>query len=630
MTTTVSLRTFARRWAPPLAAFGLLLGFAGAGPVRPARAQVDPIQPVPTPTCEARCEAEARAVRQACLDLGGTPEQCELRFRDTFERCMQACQPTPATCEERCGLLGRQVYEACIAAGRGPDVCEAEAAAARRDCIRRECEPTRTPTPRLNDVTPTPTPATNDPTRTPTFTPRPEEPRATLTPSNVDPTRTPTAATCRGRCEQLGREAYERCIAGGGGPDACERQAAEVREGCIRRECEPTRTATPGSNIGTPETCEGRCEARRRDVLAACLAAGRGPDVCEREANSARELCLRECEPTRTPTPATGATPATCEGRCAAVGRETYERCIASGRGADACEAEATAARNRCLNACGPDRTATPADRPPEATPVGCEARCGDRARQAYEACIAAGRGPDVCEAEAANVRASCMRECPGQIVATPGPVNTACGDRCEGLARDIRSRCLEGGGGEDRCHAEAEAARRACQASCEPSNVRPPETTCAEKCAALGRGIYERCRAEGGSEAGCLEKAAIAERECATSCANADQPTDCAGRCAARGREIELLCLSKGEDPSVCARARTAAEASCRLACAPSSASPFCQTACRSLANVAYRRCIRAGGSFADCRAKRDQELAACIDRCLRDQPLRGTPERP
>lgn len=591
MTNPRHLTTFARRWAAPLAALGLLLGFAGAGPVRPARAQVDPIQPAPTPTCEARCEAEARAVRQACLDLGGTPEQCEARFRDTFERCMQTCQPTPATCEERCALVGRQVYEACIAAGRGPDVCEGEAAAARQACIQRECVPTRTPTPtpRTNDVTRTPTPAANLPTRTPT--PRPEEPRATLTPSNVDPTRTPTPSdvdptrtptpsdrdptpsTCRGRCELLGHEAYQRCIAGGGGPDACERQAREVREGCIRRECEPTSTPTPGSNIGTPETCAGRCEARRRDVMAACLAAGRGPDVCEREANAARDLCLNECSPTR---------------------------------------------------------TATPSDRRPEATPVGCEARCGERARAAYEACILSGRGPDACEAEAANVRASCLRECPDLLPATPVPVNTACTERCEALARDIRARCLEGGGGPDRCGAEAEAARRACYASCTPSNVDPPPGTCAEKCAAHGRSIYDRCRAEGGSEDGCRERGAIAERECLGTCANADQPTDCAGRCVARGREIEALCLVKGEDALVCSRARAAAEASCRLACAPSSANPFCATACRSLANVAYRRCIRAGGSFADCRVKRDQELAACIDRCLRDQPLRATPERP
>ena len=598
MTRTHSLPTFARRWAPSLLAFGLLLGFSGTGVDRPARAQVDP-PAQPTPTCETRCEAEARAVRQVCLDLGGTPEQCEARFRDTFERCMLSCQPepTPETCEGRCALVGRQVYEACIASGRGPDDCEEAAAKARRECTQRECEPTRTPTPAVHDPTRTRTPAVNDPTRT------------------------PTAATCQGRCELVGRQAYEACIAGGGGPDFCERQAREAREACVKRECEPTRTPTPAVNDPTPETCETRCAAVRRDVLAACLAAGRGPDVCEREANEARDLCLRNCDRTATPTPRPEATAVTCEGRCARVAAETYERCIAGGGGADACELEANAARNRCLNECAPDRTATP--RPADATPESCEARCARRARDAYEACIASGRGPDACEGEASAVKAACLRECPSDVPVAPGAANTACAERCAIIAREILGRCLASGGGEDRCAAEAEAAKRACVTSCSPTNVDPSAGTCLEKCAVHGRAVLARCLAEGGPEAACRERAASAERACVTAC-DAQPIVDCAGRCAARGRDVELACLSKGEDPAVCARAGAAAEASCRLTCSPPATSSLCATACRSLANVAYRRCIRSGGSFADCRVIRDRELAACIERCLRDQPLR------
>ena len=251
----------------------------------------------------------------------------------------------------------------------------------------------------------------------------------------------------------------------GRGPDACEKESNAAREACLR-EC-PRATAVP--------SCEDKCRQRAEAVFKACIDAGRSEEACHKESADAKLACLKEC-----PRPDATATPKpierSCTERCAAHAEEIYKTCIAAGRGADACQNESRQAKEACLKDCPRDATKTPG--PPDRT---CEQRCAAAAEEGYKACIAAGRGPDVCEAEAKVAREKCVGACP-----KPEPTRIGnCEEKCKKRFDEVYNACIASGRGPDDCEAEAHKAKEACLLACpRPEGTKTPQSlSCEGRC---------------------------------------------------------------------------------------------------------------------------------------------------
>lgn len=98
----------------------------------------------------------------------------------------------------------------------------------------------------------------------------------------------------------------------------------------------------------------------------------------------------------------------------------------------------------------GPDETLQTA----EST---CVERCESLAREVKRQCLARGGSEDQCTQRAREAFQRCIAE-----RCTPPPT---CVERCELFARDIRRQCLAAGGTEERCTLRAREAYERCVA---------------------------------------------------------------------------------------------------------------------------------------------------------------------
>jgi|GEM_PF-2854618 len=119
-----------------------------------------------TPSCEDMCLQQADAEREACLASGEPPEDCEWRWQESYETCVQTQCQAPVPCEQTCFEQLQPELFACIQGepdspecavvgacleqcGGCPALCQLEAARAYAPCLvdggdPSDCEPAAT------------------------------------------------------------------------------------------------------------------------------------------------------------------------------------------------------------------------------------------------------------------------------------------------------------------------------------------------------------------------------------------------------------------------------------------------------------------------------------------------------
>ncbi len=108
-------------------------------------------EPDPEERCEAECKAEAREVRNACFEDGGSERDCIELYEETARGCfMEHCtegeedpeEEPKSDCEVSCSIHARQVRQSCLDEGNGEEECEELKRSALRECLEGDCEPT--------------------------------------------------------------------------------------------------------------------------------------------------------------------------------------------------------------------------------------------------------------------------------------------------------------------------------------------------------------------------------------------------------------------------------------------------------------------------------------------------------
>ena len=617
--------------------------------------------PSPTPTCEQRCNARAHEVYEACIAMGRGPDACEKESSAAREACLRECPRATAvpSCEDKCRQRAEAVFKACIDAGRSEEACHKESADAKLACLKECPRPDATATPKpiersctercaahAEEIYKTCIAAGRGADACQNESRQAKEACLKDCPRDATKTPGPPDRTCEQRCAAAAEEGYKACIAAGRGPDVCEAEAKVAREKCVGAcpKPEPTR-------IGN---CEEKCKKRFDEVYNACIASGRGPDACENEARQAKEACFKECPREATKTPA--AEEKSCEQRCAAEAEAVYKACIAGGHGPDVCEREAKTAREKCASMCPK----------PEPTRIGnCEEKCKKRFDEVYNACIASGRGPDDCEAEAHKAKEACLLACP-RPEGTKTPQSLSCEGRCKEHAAAELKACLQGGGDEkachersnkalldclarcprptpkpescrDQCNAKAEAVYAACRErgageedcldeknralnACVAACERPTES-CEAGCKQRAEAVFKACRTEGGEEAVCRERMRSALEVCLKGCPR-PQPIDCQDRCAKAAREVLAKCLAEGGEQQACEGRAKESYDLCIKHCdkqVPPAPIPDCSTKCARAGAAVFQRCLAGGGTVESCTEVMAQEIQRCLTECLR-----------
>ncbi len=418
----------------------------------------EPEDPPAEPGCADRCEERAREVKHACLEGGGSEEECARQARAAFEDCVEHCDkpvdpPEEPTCEDRCEENAKVIRDACIERGGGEDACHREFLDAYEACVKVNCRP-------------------DEPPREPGCVDRcEEEARAvkvacrerggteeecataareafeTCTAHCDKPEDPPKEPTCEGLCEKHATEVRNACLERGGGPDLCESEGLKAYEDCLAEKC---KREEPPKEPG----CEDRCEVRAREVKHACLERGGSEEECAREFTAAFRACVAEkCE---RPDPRPPVDPPSCEKRCQARWEEVFRRCIADGRGEDDCRAAANTERDACVHAC---------DRRPDPEPPSCDERCARYRAAVLKACLETGAGEEFCVHEAGQAQERCIVQCTRPTVISPG---RSCESICTQLGRLTYRRCISGGGGPEDCLAKARATIERCAKRCD------------------------------------------------------------------------------------------------------------------------------------------------------------------
>lgn len=531
------------------------------------------VPPVPT-GCGARCTAEAREAVAACIEAGGTPDDCWATVRDSLRTCLAGCERVPPfPCPAECRIAAAETLEACVAAidmgaieegctvdGVLDKACEAEEMAA----AIAACEAAAK-----------------------------EQLEACVAACAEDP---PGPPTCEERCELHATQYYDACIARGGDPAECEASALEMAEECMERcdwrpapSCAASCAAearklfeeciTPVEGEPDPdplecklmameffESCRLECEhpappgcaARCRNFAAQvqrrCELAGGDPGECAQKAEEARIACAEGCPPA----------PPTCAERCERR-MEAYARmCAAAGGDPEACAERAGALHQRCLERC---------ERP---EPRRCVPECIEQARALYSACIEDGGDCETCRAEAIALLKECAAECPTK----PEP----CAERCAMAARAGLAGCLDAIDEEgivasctdeetqevdEACVAEAMAAAEeacrlrtneqlaGCLAECRRAPEPPEPPTCEERCEVAAQQVREACQKMQTGDADdpdCEQVVAQFMERCQAGCAAPEPPGPSDVDCEALAARIRAGCEAEGGDPAACA----------------------------------------------------------------------------
>lgn len=186
--------------------------------------------------CLRICDAVATRIKHACLELGGTMDECTAKAQAARERCIVNRCRQPDDCVEKCLRHAKAGFAECVAQTGDEQACGIAARQLLEECIDANCD-------------------------------RP--------------------LSCRQRCAKHAREVYKTCVDMGGGEQECEDRARRALSMCVEMHCDE------------PPTCESRCAQHARGILEQCLASSPNPDAtrCEQMAREALETCLvNECD----------------------------------------------------------------------------------------------------------------------------------------------------------------------------------------------------------------------------------------------------------------------------------------------------------------------------------------------
>ena len=298
--------------------------------------------------------------------------------------------------------------------------------------------------------------------------------------------------------------------------------------------------------------------------------------------------------------------------RCQALAEEVYAKCKAIGGEDDACAQMRDAFLERCLAAAEPQ---------PEPDPGDCAAKCAALAEEVKARCAQEGGSEERCTQLAADALAACRRGCE--------PIPIGCKDRCLAAAGEARHRCAEAGGSREQCEAVFESTLTACVAKCEEPPMPPqPPPTCEDVCVHKVREFVQACNAEhpdAAAEPGepdgdgdCEARGAELLERCLAGCEPVPPPT-CEDRCKHAAMETYEKCKAEGIDPAECdARAHRVLGACLEQCGGPEPPPPpTCDERCAALASKAYDECVAGGGVAEECRSRSEAMLKECLDRC-------------
>jgi hypothetical protein len=95
----------------------------------------------PDPPCVERCVEQARGSQAACLDSGGSSDDCFARMIAQRSLCLvEECVPGPS-CRERCTYRSRGLYWRCLRSGRPSGVCFDHFLSSLQMCVNEYCRP---------------------------------------------------------------------------------------------------------------------------------------------------------------------------------------------------------------------------------------------------------------------------------------------------------------------------------------------------------------------------------------------------------------------------------------------------------------------------------------------------------
>jgi len=187
--------------------------------------------------CERQCQMQAQRVNRACLELGGSADECAARAAQAKEQCLASlCAPTN-DCGQECVTKARAAYDECVAAGNDPVACGERARALLRECLENNCPP----------------------------------------PNN-----------CKRRCARESAEVYRACIELGGSEDECAARARLHFERCVEANCVP------------PQPCVAKCVEKAREAFNTCRLTSTVADIrpCVERAKAVLLECVTtECPP---------------------------------------------------------------------------------------------------------------------------------------------------------------------------------------------------------------------------------------------------------------------------------------------------------------------------------------------
>jgi hypothetical protein len=201
----------------------------------------------------------------------------------------------------------------------------------------------------------------------------------------------------------------------------------------------------------------------------------------------------------------------------------------------------------------------------PTPKPQTCEGACKERAAAVLKACLDSGVGADECEQRSKAAFTECMTNCP-----QPTPKPEGCEDKCRRVADAALQACKAAGGNAEECAQKARAAFTEClQQNC-PQPTAQPTPACESRCNAVAEEARKACRANGGTEADCAQKARNTFSECMVRC----DPKLCANSCQEKAAAVRTACLANGGSEETCAEEARKALSDCMAGC-PSNTSP-------------------------------------------------------
>ena len=375
-----------------------------------------------------------------------------------------------------------------------------------------------------------------------------------------------------------------------------EAQAPDVEEDTLEEPAE----SSPAEDMD-PEMarCQQGCEARARRMHDGCVEDGGDPGECGREARAWMATCLEEhCVEAGEVGP--------CERGCSERARRQHAACVDEGGNPEDCGREARHFARECVEThCSAERD----------DPDPCEARCGERVRRGYDACVDEGGAPEECEYAAERRMAECVETRCGEARDAPDACEEGCGER----ARHMHAGCVEEGGDPEECGRAAREWMQGCSemhCEAEPDEQDACELACRER----AHGRLEACVEEGGEHEDCAGAARAWLAECIDArCAEGmGEQAACEEGCGARARHVHAECLEGGGTPEECGReARGWLGACLERHCGEVEAEEeACERGCNERARHAHAECLEAGGDAEDCGRRARAWAAECVDR--------------